>query len=418
MRQHGTTAAAGCLLALAFAAACDRTIDATGEVEPAAPGPFAETDGPAGDGSRTPRFHASGGHLLLSWQSRDADVASVRFATLRDGAWDAPRTVVSRDDLFVNWADYPSVVSLGGDSLVAHWLQHNGPGTYAYQVMLAFSGDGGITWSPPRIPHEERTETEHGFVTLVPGEDGLGVFWLDGRAYEEGPREEMSLRFATVSPRSGGGHAGARIEIEETLLDSRTCDCCQTSAVAVPGGLVAAYRGRSADEIRDIEVVRRVDGRWTEPMPVHRDGWRIDACPVNGPALAALGDTVLAAWFTAANDSSRVLAAISSDGGATFGAPVRVDDGGGLGRVAALALEDGRFAVAWLERRSDGGAEIRVRAIDTAGRRSAAIPVGGASPARATGFPSLAVEPRSGDLFVAWTDADAERVRLARGPAN
>lgn len=417
MRQHGTTAAAGCLLALAFAAGCDRTIDAIDPGNPEPPGPFAETDGPAAEGSRTPRFHASGGRLLLSWQAREGDAATVRFATLRDGEWGAARTVVSRDDLFVNWADYPSVVSLGGDSLVAHWLQHNGPGTYAYQVMLSFSADGGLTWSRPRIPHEDRTETEHGFVTLLPGEDGVAVFWLDGRAYEEGPRAEMSLRFAIVSPPSGGGQAGPRI-IDETLLDSRTCDCCQTSAVPVPGGLVAAYRGRSADEIRDIEIVRRVDGRWSEPTPVHRDGWRIDACPVNGPALAALGDTVLTAWFTAANDSSRVLAAISSDGGATFGAPVRVDEGGGLGRVAALPMDAGRFAVAWLEQRSEGGAEIRVRAIDTSGRRSAAIPVGGASPARATGFPSLAIEPRSGDLLVAWTDADAERVRLARGPAN
>ena len=391
-------------------------MDATGDLAPAAPGPFAETEGPAGERSRTPRFHAAAGRLLLSWQSRQADVASVRFAALRDAEWSSARTVVSRDDLFVNWADYPSVVWLGGDSLAAHWLQHNGPGTYAYQVKLSFSGDGGLTWSTPRVPHENRTETEHGFVTLLPGEDGLGVLWLDGRAYEEGPRQEMSLRFATVPPRSGEEDARARID--ETLLDSRTCDCCQTSAVSVPGGLVAAYRGRSADEIRDIEIVRRVDGRWTEPMPVHRDGWRIEACPVNGPVLAALGDTVLAVWFTAANDSSRVLAAISSDGGATFGAPVRVDDGGGLGRVAALPLDAGRFAVAWLEQRGEGGAEIRVRAIDTTGRRSVAVPVGGASPARASGFPSLAIESRSGDLFVAWTDADAERVRLARGPAN
>lgn len=338
---------------------------------------------------------------------------------MRAGAWDPPRTIVSRDDLFVNWADYPSVVRLGADSLAAHWLQHNGPGTYAYQVKLSFSSDDGVTWSTPLVPHEVRTETEHGFVTLVPGNEGLAVFWLDGRAYEEGPREEMSLRAATLSPGSSVAEEGdGEVRIEDTLLDSRTCDCCQTSAVAVPGGLVVAYRGRSADEIRDIEVVRRVDGRWTEPRPVHRDGWLIDACPVNGPALAALGDTVLAVWFTAANDSSRVLAAISSDGGAAFGPPVRVDDGGGLGRVAAVPMDDGRFAVAWLEQRSEGGAEIRVRAIDTAGRRSQAIPVGGASPARATGFPSLAIDPASGDLFVAWTDADDDRVRLSRGPTN
>ncbi len=416
MRHRRIIAVAGSVLALALIGSCDRTIDAVNEAGPVAPGPFAEADGPAGEGSRTPRFHASEGGVLLSWQVEEADVGGVRFAALRAGEWDRPRTIVSRDDLFVNWADFPSVVSLGGDSLAAHWLQYNGPGTYAYQVMLSFSGDGGVTWSPPLVPHETRTETEHGFVTLVPGEGGVTVLWLDGRAYEEGPREEMSLRVATVSPGSSGADGGA--PVGETVLDSRTCDCCQTSAVRVPGGLVVAYRGRSTDEIRDIEIVRRVEGTWTEPVPVHADGWRIDACPVNGPALAAIGDTVLVAWFTAAGDSARVLASISPDAGVTFGPPVRVGDGGGLGRVSVLPLDDGRFAVAWLEGLREGGAEIRMRTVDTAGRRSPAIPAGGASAARASGFPTLAIDPGSGDLLVAWTDAEAGRVRIARGPAH
>lgn len=416
MRHRRIIATAGAALALALMGSCDRTIDAVNEPGPVAPGPFAEIDGPAGEGSRTPRFHTSEGGNLLSWQVEEADVGSVRFAALRGGQWTRPQTIVSRADLFVNWADYPSVVPLGGDSLAAHWLQHNGPGTYAYQVMLSFSGDGGLTWSPPLVPHEKRTETEHGFATLLPEEDGVAVLWLDGRAYEEGPSEEMSLRIATVSPRSPG--ADGMAPTGEAVLDSRTCDCCQTSAVEVPGGLVVAYRGRSADEVRDIEVVRRVDGAWTEPARVHADGWRIDACPVNGPALAAIDDTVLVAWFTAAADSARVLAAISPDGGSTFGPPVRVDDGGGLGRVAVLPLDGARFAVAWLEGLPEGGAEIRVRALDTAGRRSAAVPAGGASAARASGFPTLAVDPGSGDLFVAWTDAEAGRVRIARAASN
>jgi len=413
MRHRRIIAAAGAALALALTGSCDRTNDAASGVGPSPPGPFTVVDGPAGEGSRTPRFAASPGGILLSWQVEEAETGSVRFAELRGGEWSRPRTIVSRDDLFVNWADYPSVVSLGGDGLAAHWLQHNGPGTYAYQVMLSFSGDGGVTWSPPLVPHETRTETEHGFVTLVPGDGALTVVWLDGRAYEVGPGEEMSLRAAALAvPWSAGPPT------DEIVLDARTCDCCQTSAVRVPGGLVVAYRGRSDAEIRDVEVVREVDGAWTEPARVHADGWRIDACPVNGPALAAVGDTVLAAWFTAAGDSAHVLAALSPDGGATFGPPLRIDDGGGLGRVAALPLDGGRFAVAWLERRGEQGAEIRVRTVDVAGRTSRSVSAGGASPARASGFPSLALDPASGDLLVAWTDAGAGRVRIARGPVH
>ena len=38
--------------------------------------------------------------------------------------------------LFVNWADFPSLVVLDGGRLAAHWLQRNGSGTYAYGVRI------------------------------------------------------------------------------------------------------------------------------------------------------------------------------------------------------------------------------------------------------------------------------------------
>ena len=396
--------------ALLVSASCDRTIGAAGEgTGPLAPGPFAVADIPAGQGSRTPRLAETSRGFMLSWQVEDP-VGTVWFAGHRDGKWGPPRTVAQRDDLFVNWADFPSIAALGGDSLAAHWLQYNGPGTYAYQVQLAFSGDGGVTWSDPIVPHERQTQTEHGFVSLLAGPEGLAVVWLDGRSYAEG-REEMSLRAVSVSR---DGEPG-----EEAILDSRVCDCCQTSLVAVPAGLVVAYRDRTQAEIRDIAVVRRVDGVWTPPVRVHEDGWRIDACPVNGPDLAASGDTVLVTWFTAARDSARVFAALSHDGGASFDPPLRIDEGRPLGRVAALTSPGAtrsRFVVAWMEALGDGGAEIRLRAIDAAGRRSPSVAAGGASATRASGFPVLA--PEGDDIVVAWTDPDAGTVRLARGPAN
>jgi hypothetical protein len=410
MAIHRITAALVPAALLLASASCDRTIGAAGEqTGAAAPGPFDAAETPAGDGSRTPRFAETPGGLLLSWQV-DEPVAAVHFAELRDGAWSPPRTVVRRDDLFVNWADFPSLIALAGDSLAAHWLQYNGPGTYAYQVHVAFSGDGGATWSDPVVPHERRTQTEHGFVSLLAGPEGLEVVWLDGRSYAEGP-EQMSLRAVSVA---GNGRPS-----DERVLDERVCDCCQTSLVAVPRGLVVAYRDRTQAEIRDIAVVRRVDGVWTPPVRVHEDDWRIDGCPVNGPDLAASGDTVLVTWFTAARDSARVFAALSHDGGASFGPPVRIDEGRPLGRVAALTspgATGSRFVVAWMEALGDGGAEIRLRAVDGAGRQSPSVAAGGASAARATGFPVLAAD--GNEIVVAWTDPDAGTVRLARGPAN
>jgi hypothetical protein len=83
---------------------------------------------------------------------------------------------------------------------------------------------------------------------------------------------------------------------------------------------VAVYRDRSEGEIRDIRIGAYVDGAWTEGAIVHEDGWETAACPVNGPAVAARGEDVAVAWFTAAGDVPRVKVAFSDDAAESFGA--------------------------------------------------------------------------------------------------
>jgi hypothetical protein len=165
---------------------------------------------------------------------------------------------------------------------------------------------------------------------------------------------------------------------------------------------VVVYRDRSADEVRDIGAARFVGGRWTEPTLVHRDGWKIEGCPVNGPSIAADGRRVAVAWYTAAGDTPRVRVAFSSDAAAQFGAPVEVDDGKPMGRVDVALLADGSALVSWLERTADGG-EVRARRVYADGRRGQAVTIAKTSVERASGFPHLV---RSGDRIVfAWTEA-------------
>ena len=91
----------------------------------------------------------------------------------------------------------------------------------------------------------------------------------------------MSVRFARFDKNFK--------QIEETAVDARVCECCPTAAAVTAEGVIAAYRNRSDDEIRDNYVARFVNGKWTAPQPVFNDNWKIAACPVNGPALSARG---------------------------------------------------------------------------------------------------------------------------------
>jgi hypothetical protein len=361
---------------------------------------------PAGAGSGQPNLVAApDGHIYLSWlEPRGDSGVQLRFATRQGAAWSAPRTIAEGSNWFVNWADFPSMTALPDGSLAAHWLVRSGDGTYAYDVQVSRSLDGGATWGAPRAPHRDGTQTEHGFVSLFSAGDGmLGAAWLDGRETGAGHHEHgggaMTLRYAAIG-RDGMLRA-------ETLLDARVCDCCQTAAAVTSEGPVVVFRDRSPGEIRDIAIVRRRHGLWSQPRAVASDGWKIHGCPVNGPSVAADGRRVAVAWFTLANEQPRVKLAFSTDGGDSFGPPVAIDDGHPLGRVDTLLLDDGSALVSWIEQAGESQS-LRVRRVGTDGRPGAAITVAPAGAVRANAFPQMA---RAGDtVVIAWTD---DRVRTA-----
>ncbi len=364
---------------------------------------------PAGPGAGEPFLAmAPDGRVYLSWLEPVDSAHALKFSVYDGASWSAPRTIREGRDFFVNWADFPSIKVLDGNRLAAHWLQRTGSGTYAYGVRVSQSADGGATWSEPVIPHRDSSDTEHGFVTLWGEGAGMGAVWLDGRKYDKeghSPSNEMTVVSTTIA---ADGRLGA-----ETVLDERACDCCQTAVAITSSGPVVAYRDRSADEIRDIYVVRRVNDRWTTPVPVHADGWKIAACPVNGPALAAKDERVALAWFTSANDSARVKVAFSSDAGATFGAPVRVDEGQPAGRVDVALLRDGSALVSWIERTGGDTAAVRVRRVTAGGKAAPAITVATSSAARASGFPRMII--RGNDAIFAWiVPGKPSVIRLAK----
>lgn len=364
----------------------------------------------------TPNLSLDGNTMLLSWlepphprvKPQEGNYA-LRFSRLVNGRWSEPVTIAAGSDFFANWADFPSVTAGAGGRMVAHWAAKSGADTYAYDVRLARSDDGGRTWRPMGSAHDDRTPTEHGFVSAVPERDRIRIFWLDGRETAARPGGHdghsaggaMTLRSALV---------GDRIE-KSDLLDPRVCDCCQTAAAMTSRGPIVAYRDRSEDEIRDVAVVRREAGRWTAPKPVREDGWEIAGCPVNGPAVAAAGDRVAVAWYTQAANRPRVQVAFSNDAGTSFGAPATIDASGPLGRVDVVLDDNGDALVSWVAAREKSAA-IRVVRVTPGGKVGSPVTVAPTETSRASGFPRL--ERAAGTLVVAWVEpAEPFRIRAA-----
>ncbi|TAJ60620.1 MAG: exo-alpha-sialidase [Chitinophagaceae bacterium] len=352
-------------------------------------------------------FTDSAGVNFLSWVEKTKEKSTFLFSRLKGDEWSKPTVISSGDNWFVNWADYPMLASDGSGGMVAHFLERSEKGKYTYDVKLVTSGDGGNTWSTPKILNEDGKKAEHGFVSLVPYGNNFFVAWLDGRnaamegkgGHSEGHHGQMTLRAAVID-KSG-------TKISEWELDNRVCDCCQTTAAITANGPIVIYRDRSESEVRDISIVRFVNGQWTEPKTIFADNWTIAGCPVNGPRVDARGNNMAVARFTSPDKKGQVSVVFSQDGGATFDAPIRVDGGETIGRVDIILLDDKTAMVSWME-----GDAIKAAKIHADGTKGPSITIASSSQSRSSGFPQMT---KSGNSIVfAWTDDKLKKISTAR----
>ncbi len=368
---------------------------------------FTAIPSPAKEGGESNLVVTEDGTVYLSWLSYLNDSTDVLlFSTLNENKWTAPLEIARGTDWFVNWADFPSMAVFQGSDkhLAAHWLQKSAAGVYDYDVRIALSNDGGENWAPSFIPHTDGIPAEHGFVSLLSLQnERIFAVWLDGRNTKS---EE-----ATTNSEHSHGHRGAMTLrtaefdrngqlFEEAELDHRICDCCQTDAALTPTGPIVVYRDRSPEEIRDIYVVRKVNGQWTTPKAVAKDQWEIAGCPVNGPAIATSGQQVAVAWFTGAEGKSQVKMAFSDDMGETFAQPILIDDGQPLGRVDIVFTGQGEALVSWIEQVGESG-EVRLARVAAAGKVGESISVTPIGISRQSGFPIL--KKYKGKYLLAWT---------------
>ena len=229
------------------------------------------------------------------------------------------------------------------------------------------------------------------------------LVWIDGRQMvgESSDTGEHNNQITSMTLRTAFVDRQNNLS-EERMLDSRVCECCPTSLALTPSGAVVVYRDRSEAEIRDISIVRYKNRSWSEPETVSRDGWKINACPVNGPAVSASGKNIVVAWFTNADKKARVKAAFSKNEGQDFLTALIIDDGNPLGRMAVLMLDDGSAMVCWMEKTSDD-AEIKARRIWPGGKMDQSVTVTKTSRRRSSGFPRMV---RSGNkIYFAWTQS-------------
>jgi hypothetical protein len=334
---------------------------------------------------------AADGSALLSWVEPAKDgTYTLRYAVRKGTAWSDARTIASGRNFWRHPAEVPELVTLGDGTLLAHWVEKGKESSDAEFILVSSSTDG-IHWTPPVMAHKDRTQVQHGLASIVAsGPKEASILWLQALKGDDGP---VSLMRTIV------GADGKEIKEEE--LDKNTCECCPTSVVKTGKGLLVAYRGRTAKDIRDINILRFENGKWSASKNLNPDKWEITACPVNAASAAAKDNRVAISWYTEADDMPRVQLVFSSDAGATFTKPTVVSTKDTLGYASTALSSDGGAFVSWIEE-GEKSSSVKVRLVSPAGVAGPVVQI--AEGARAgLGYPKL-VQAGS-DTWIAWGDA-------------
>ena len=351
------------------------------------------------------------GTTSLNWLEPTQTGFAIKFK-LYDGSWGKERTIAKGDNWFINWADFPSLLHIGQDNFVAHWLVKSSADRYAYDVYVAHSKNNGDDWSQPQLINKDKTPTEHGFVSLYEDNNSVGLIYLDGRkminTMSEDPNDTgMSLRSVNINDQ--------QIITSSNLIDGLVCECCQTDIAIGSDGPIGIYRNRSKNEIRDIYITRKIDNKWTEGNPIHNDNWAIAGCPVNGPSIYAKDDDVTIGWFTGANNQPMIKIKKSNDSGKTFTNPISIGKNEAIGHINLTMDENLNTWIVWQKKISDGAAALMLSMLEHNTNRLYELTVDASGNIPRYSVPQITIHKNK--VIMAWTTKISPREN-ARGKNN
>jgi hypothetical protein len=282
-------------------------------------------------------------------------------------------------------------------ALVYRWWRDS---PRAKQVRLARSDDGGKSWSQPATPIDTSGKAFDPNIEWA-GQKSLVVVWADER--------RGAKQFDIYARRSPDG--GATWEPEQLL--SRFADLTPKDIFARPqlvgdgqGHLWAVWVGVKSGR-SSVYMNRSADGgrAWTDPVPLTGDSQS-----VFGHSLHRAGDRMLLVWHDTRIQRDRLYAVSSSDAGATWTAPLRVDhlsadSKAGTAAPMALLSPDGEVLVAWQDARNGRDDIFLGRSIDggrTWGKEDRRMDTDETGTA-VSRYPQLA-RAKDGRVALAWDD--------------
>jgi len=333
--------------------------------------------GVANAANSTPSIASDGKQVIVAWgaTSRDSQT-DVMIALSNDGGttFGAPVRVNSDGGGARLTGEAPPRAVLGrslpsGREITVLWTAREGAGT---SIKLARSADGGRSFAAV-MPLVSGAAGARGWPALAVDQAGNAhAIWLDHRgmvpstgdaaSHAHGPEATApGTKDSSIAAQKSGlyyasSRAAAARAVQGREIAKGVCYCCKTALAVRDNRLYAAWRHVYPGNLRDMAFTTSSNGGRTfaAPVRVSHDGWEIDGCPDDGPAIAVdARRAVRMVWPTVipgASPRGAIFYASSTDG-RTFTRRVQVPTLGSLKPShPTLALDaHGRVVVTWDE---------------------------------------------------------------------
>lgn len=251
------------------------------------------------------------GGFYVAWVNHNANSQSdVMLASFdSEGAsTSSPVMVNQQAGVATAWRGDPPSVAVADKSVYVLWTARvesdDKKGTDLY---FSVSHDQGKSFAAAVKVNDDKLPGAHGMHSLAVANDGkIYAAWLDERniiapkpsKHAGGHHMESNRDLFVASSTDGGKTFSANQKVAENV-----CPCCKTAlAVSPDGTLYASWRQVLPGNFRHIAAASSTDGgaSFSAPVIVSDDKWMLQGCPVSGPSLSADAHGALrVVWYAA-----------------------------------------------------------------------------------------------------------------------
>jgi hypothetical protein len=321
--------------------------------------------------------------------------------------WSSPRRVNSNIEAVQGEENGPKVAFSADKRAYVVWSipGTKGDKTRANIRFAMDDGKGGFT--PARTLNEVQDAARFPIIETTP-DGNLLVAWIDRRIDGPKPRQLYLMRLKT-----DGQALTKNYQVGEGL-----CECCKLGIAFADGGKTVYMVDREVDgnKIRNHVLRKSTDSAnsFGAPVEISNDGWQVPSCPHSGPSIGRDSRGQLhVSWFTLGRSEQEagIYYSVSKDDGKSF-APRQLVQANTAPETLYATLtvgDDDRIYLAWSNLDDNKKMQIYFRTLAADGRTWS--PLQQISRAKGNaGRPVLALVKNQ--LQVAWTETDGEDSRV------